>query len=186
MLTSNLVSLRPLEAEDLDFLYELENDPAVWAVSDTLVPVSRFTLRQYLSSASADFFEVRQLRLVLEETATGAAAGTVDIFGFEPLHQRAGIGITVLARYRRRGLAQAALALLVPYARQVLRLHQLHCTIAADNRASLRLFRQAGFRRVGVRQAWLRGPGGWLDAVEMQLLLPGEPAGEGRPVSRPG
>lgn len=177
MLTSDLVSLRPLEAEDLDFLYALENDPSVWAVSDTLVPVSRFALRQYLSHAGADFFEVRQLRLVLEETATREAVGTLDIFGFEPLHQRAGIGITVLARHRRRGFAQAALALAVPYARQVLRLHQLHCTIAADNPASLRLFRQAGFRRVGVRRAWLRGPNGWLDAVEMQRLMASDQPG---------
>ncbi|AII52616.1 GNAT family N-acetyltransferase [Hymenobacter sp. APR13] len=171
MLRSDLVFLRPLEADDLDFLYALENDPAVWSVSDTLAPVSRYTLRQYLDSAAADFHEVRQLRLVLCGTATGAAVGTVDIFGFEPLHQRAGVGIVVLPEHRRHGYAQAALALLLPYARQVLQLHQLHCTIAADNAASLELFAAAGFRTVGTRQQWLRRPGGWQDAVEMQQLL---------------
>ncbi|WBO83467.1 GNAT family N-acetyltransferase [Hymenobacter yonginensis] len=171
MLRSDLVFLRPLEADDLDFLYALENDPAVWSVSDTLAPVSRYTLRQYLDSAAADFHEVRQLRLVLCATATGAAVGTVDIFGFEPLHQRAGVGIVVLAAHRRQGYAQAALQLLPPYARQVLRLHQLHCTIAADNTASLALFAAAGFHTVGTRQQWLRRADGWHDAVEMQLLL---------------
>ncbi|UYZ62930.1 GNAT family N-acetyltransferase [Hymenobacter weizhouensis] len=171
MLTSDFICLRPLEDDDLEFLYALENDPSVWGVSDTLAPVSRHVLRQYLDSAAADFFEVRQLRLVIEETRTRQALGTLDIFGFEPLHQRAGIGITVLASHRRRGVARAALGLVVPYARQVLRLHQLHCTIGADNRASLRLFRAAGFWRVGVRREWLRTESGWQDAVEMQLLL---------------
>jgi diamine N-acetyltransferase len=171
MLHSDLVFLRPLEAEDLDFLYALENDPGVWGVSDTLVPVSRHTLRQYLDHAAADFHEVRQLRLVLCATATGEAVGTVDVFGFEPLHQRAGVGLMVLARHRRRGYARAALDLLLPYARQVLRLHQLHCTIAADNPASQRLFRVAGFRRVGLRREWLRTASGWQHAVEMQCLL---------------
>lgn len=171
MLRSDLVFLRPLETEDLDFLYALENDPSVWSVSDTLAPVSRHTLRQYLDSAAADFHEVRQLRLVLCATAAGAAVGTVDIFGFEPLHQRAGVGITVLAEHRRHGYAQAALELLRPYARQVLRLHQLHCTIAADNAASLHLFAAAGYARIGVRREWLRTAEGWQDAVEMQLLL---------------
>ncbi|MET4108649.1 GNAT family protein [Hymenobacter sp. UYP22] len=171
MLRSDLIFLRPLEAEDLEFLYALENDPSVWGVSDTLVPVSRHTLRQYLDSAAADFFEVRQLRLVIGEVATGTAVGTLDIFGFEPLHQRAGVGITILARHRQQGYAQAALALLLPYARHVLRLHQLFCTIAADNGASLRLFRGAGFTEVGVRRQWLRTAQGWQDAVEFQRLL---------------
>jgi len=171
MLHSDLVFLRPLEAEDLDFLYALENDSSVWGVSDTLAPVSRYTLRQYLDHAATDFHEVRQLRLVLCTTATGEAVGTVDVFGFEPLHQRAGVGIMVLAYHRRRGYAQAALKLFLPYARQVLRLHQLHCTIAADNTASQRLFRAVGFRRVGVRREWLRTADGWQHAVEMQHLL---------------
>ena len=171
MLQSDLIRLRPLEADDLDFLYQLENDPAVWGVSDTLAPVSRHVLRQYLDNAAVDFFEVRQLRLVLEDLATGAAVGTLDLFGFEPLHQRAGVGITVLASHRRRGYARAALELLQPYARQVLRLHQLFCTIGADNEASLQLFEAAGFARVGVRREWLRTAEGWQDAVEMQRLL---------------
>ena len=171
MLRSDLVFLRPLEAEDLEFLYALENDPAVWSVSDTLAPVSRHTLRQYLDNAAADFHEVRQLRLVLCATATQEAVGTVDLFGFEPLHQRAGVGVMVLTRHQRQGYARAALELLRPYARQVLRLHQLHCTVAADNAASLHLFEAAGYTRVGVRLEWLRTADGWQNAVEMQQLL---------------
>jgi diamine N-acetyltransferase len=32
-----MVSLRALEPDDLDFLFNLENDPEIWGVSDTLV-----------------------------------------------------------------------------------------------------------------------------------------------------
>ncbi|WP_188556076.1 GNAT family N-acetyltransferase [Hymenobacter glacieicola] len=171
MLSSDLIFLRPLEADDLDFLYALENDPSVWGVSDTLAPVSRHVLRQYLDSAAADFFEVRQLRLIICDTGSRAAVGTLDIFGFEPLHQRAAVGITVQREFRRRGYARAALALLVPYARQVLRLHQVYCTISVANRASIQLFTAAGFAPVGVRKEWLRTAQGWQNALEMQLLL---------------
>ncbi|TGD81327.1 GNAT family N-acetyltransferase [Hymenobacter wooponensis] len=171
MLSSDLVFLRPLEAEDLDFLYALENDPAVWGVSDTLAPISRYTLRQYLDNAGADFQEVRQLRLVLCRQDIKIAVGTLDIFDFNPLHQRAGVGITVLGQYRRQGYARAALDLLLPYARQVLRLHQLYCTIAVNNLASVALFKVAGFKKVGVRREWLRTAEGWQDVLEMQHLL---------------
>ena len=141
------MTLRALEPDDLEFLYALENDRHIWGVSDTLAPVSRHALREYLAHATADFFEVRQLRLVLE--AEGQAVGVVDLFGFEPLHQRAGVGITVLAAARQKGYARQALELLKIHARDVLRLHQIYATVGADNRASLALFRAAGFRRGG-------------------------------------
>jgi len=171
MLQFDTVLLRALEDSDLDFLYALENDPAIWAVSDTLAPVSRFTLRQYLANASADFHEVRQLRLIICSTVNERAVGALDLFNFEPLHQRAGVGITVLASERRRGYAQAALTLLLDYAGRHLRLHQLYCTIAASNEASLTLFQAAGFQYVGIRREWLRTASGWQDAMEMQYII---------------
>ncbi|OUJ75232.1 GNAT family N-acetyltransferase [Hymenobacter crusticola] len=171
MLQSATVLLRALEDSDLEFLYALENDPAIWSVSDTLAPISRYTLRQYLANSTADFHEVRQLRLIICSADNSQPVGVIDLFNFEPLHQRAGVGITVLAAERRRGYAQAALGLLLEYAGQHLRLHQLHCTISADNQASLLLFQAAGFREVGVRYEWLRTASGWEDAIEMQHII---------------
>ena len=163
--------LRALEPDDLDFLYALENDPAIWGVSDTLAPVSRHALREYLAHASADLYVVRQLRLVITTDIGTPAIGVVDLFDLDPLHQRAGVGITILAQERRHGYARQALALLQHHAHQVLRLHQLYATVPSDNPGSMRLFRAAGFRRVGTRRAWLRTATGWQDAVEWQCLL---------------
>jgi diamine N-acetyltransferase len=163
--------LRALEPDDLEFLYALENDPDIWGVSDTLVPVSRHALREYLEHARADFYVVRQLRLVITTEIGSPAVGVVDLFGLDPLHQRAGVGITILAGARRQGHARQALEHLKKYAREVLRLHQIYATVGSDNRASLKLFRAAGFRRVGLRQDWLRTAQGWADAVEWQCVL---------------
>ena len=163
--------LRALEPDDLEFLYALENDSDIWGVSDTLAPVSRHALREYLAHASADFYVVRQLRLVITTEIGSPAVGVVDLFDYDPLHQRAGVGITILAAARRYGYARQALELLKNYALDVLRLHQIYATVGADNAASLRLFRGAGFRRVGVRHGWLRTAQGWADAVEWQCLL---------------
>ncbi|RZK14967.1 MAG: N-acetyltransferase [Hymenobacter sp.] len=165
--------LRALEPDDLEFLFALENDPVLWAASDVLpAPVSRHALREYLRHAAASLAEAGQMRLIISSDEN-EAVGTLDLYDYSPLHQRAGVGITVLHRERRRGYAQQALAQLLPYAREALRLHQLYCTIAAGNRASISLFKKAGFRRVGVRHEWLltTAPAGWENAVEMQLLL---------------
>lgn len=165
------ISLRALEPDDLKFLFALENDPGIWGVSDTLAPVSWHALREYLAHATADFYVVRQLRLVITTAIGSPAVGVVDLFNYDPLHQRAGVGITVLASERRHGYAQQALELLKKHAREVLRLHQIYATVTADNQPSMRLFQAAGFRRVGTRQAWLRTAQGWADAVEWQCLL---------------
>ena len=165
------MQLRALEPDDLEFLYALENDSDIWAVSDTLAPVSRHALREYLQHASADFHAVRQVRLVITTEIGSPAVGIVDLFDYDPLHQRAGVGITILAGQRRYGYACQALELLKDHARNVLRLHQIYATVATDNAVSLRLFAAVGFRRVGTRQAWLRTATGWQDAVEWQCLL---------------
>ncbi len=168
-----MVFLRALEPEDLDFLFALENDPELWAVSDVLpAPISRQALRDYLQHAAASLAEVGQMRLIISSQA-GEAVGTLDLFEYSALHQRAGVGITIRHQERRRGYAQAALAQLLPYARQALRLHQLYCTVAVNNQASISLFEKAGFRHVGVRHEWLRDTtsSGWINAVEMQLIL---------------
>ena len=165
------VYLRALEPEDLDFLFALENDADIWGVSDTVAPVSRHALRAYLSHASADFYVVRQLRLVVTTEIDSRPVGVVDLFDYDALHLRAGVGITILAAERRHGYAQQALELLKNHARRVLRLHQLYATVGAANEPSLRLFRAAGFRQVGTRHQWLRTPSGWDDAVEWQCLF---------------
>ena len=170
-----MVTLRALEPDDLEFLFQLENDPALWAVSDVLpAPVSRHALREYLRHAAASLAEAGQMRLIISDEES-QPVGTLDLFDYSALHQRAGVGITVLASARRRGHAQAALAQLLPYAQRALRLHQVYCTVAATNVASLSLFEKAGFRRVGERQDWLREntPAGWINAVELQIILSG-------------
>ena len=163
--------LRALEPDDLEFLYALENDPDIWGMSDTLAPVSRHALREYLEHASADFYAVRQMRLVITAAIGSPAVGVVDLFDFEPLHLRAAVGITIMACERRHGYARQALELLKNHARHTLRLHQIYATVGSENPASLRLFRAAGFRRVGIRHGWLRTAHNWADAVEWQCLL---------------
>ena len=57
------------------------------------------------------------------------------------------------------------------YCRSTLGLHQLWCNVGADNTASLRLFRSAGFAEVGIKREWQRTPDGYADELLMQRIL---------------
>lgn len=98
--------------------------------------------------------------------------GTIDLFEYDPLHGRAGIGILIYDRNDRcRGYAGDAVGTLCRYARERLRMHQLWCSVGADNEASLRLFRGLGFREIGRKRDWLWTPDGYGDEIMLQKIL---------------
>ena len=82
------IRLRAMEPEDLDVLYQIENNQKLWDVGTTNVPYSRYALQNYIVSQTNDIFADRQLRLMIENEE-GQTIGIIDIINFEPQHQRA-------------------------------------------------------------------------------------------------
>lgn len=169
-LKSEHIYLRALEPTDLDFLYTLENDTGIWQVSNTSTPYARHVLQQYLEQAAADIYTVKQLRLLICDHQH-QRVGAIDLFDFEPTHQRAGLGITIAGPFRQQHFATEALQVMVLYCQEQLLLHQVYCSIASTNSGSLRLFHKAGFVPVGTRREWLRTVNGWQDTIEFQKIL---------------
>lgn len=171
MLENDSIVLRAVEPEDIDFLYQCENSTQLWRYGSTTVPYSRFAIKQYIADAQNDIYTTKQLRLMICRKDTGAAIGTIDLFDFDPYHLRAAVGIAVLGdENQRHGFATQSLQLLIGYCFDFLHLHQLYCSVAADNAASLRVFEKAGFTQCGQRKEWLKSANGYIDEIEMQLI----------------
>ena len=166
----NLCRLRALEPEDLDAMYGWENDTDSWRESGTVAPFSRHVLSRLINEQQFDIYATRQMRLVIE-SRDGEAVGAVDLFEFDPQNLRAGVGIIIAPPYRKQGYALDALHTLERYVREVLRMHQLWCSIGADNEASLALFKRAGYAECGRRKEWLLTQTGTIDEVLMQKIL---------------
>ena len=91
-LEAPLCRLRALEPQDVDLLYVWENDVEVWRVSGTIAPLSYERLQRFVEEQNYDLNASRQVRFIVE--VEGRAVGTVDIFDFEPQHQRFGLGVS--------------------------------------------------------------------------------------------
>jgi diamine N-acetyltransferase len=170
-LKGDKVWLRALEPSDIDEVFQWENDTSIWHLSNTIAPYSRFVLEQYLAEAHQDIFTAKQLRLVIS-LPEGKAVGCIDLFDFDPLHQRAGVGILIAEpQDRGKGYASDSLGLLIRYCRETIHLHQLYCHITCDNESSLKLFTHMGFEVCGTRKEWLREKSGWKDESMLQLIL---------------
>lgn len=168
--TEKHITLRALEPEDLDFLFTIENNETFWEVSHTQTPFSRFILKQYLENAHLDIYEVKQLRLLIEENNTKERVGMVDLFDFNPQHKRAGIGILVSKKFQQKGYASKALQLIIPYAFSYLNLHQLYANIIADNKKSLALFEKHNFKQIGIKKDWIFFNGVYKNELLFQLI----------------
>ena len=167
-LNGEQIYLRALEPSDLDFLYELENNTAIWEVSGTTTPYSRHTLQKYLENAHRDIYEVKQLRFCIVNLGH-AVLGFIDLFEFDPRHRRAGLGIVILEeQHRNKGLGAEAIGLVCNYAFRVLDLHQLYAHVLEDNAASMQLFRKMGFENSGTRKEWILSNGTYKNEVLFQ------------------
>ncbi len=163
------IYLRALEPEDLEFLYQLENNPEVWEISGTTAPYSKHVLKQYLENTHRDIYDVKQLRLCICNTKD-IVIGLVDLFDFDPKNRRAGIGIILVEGERDKGVGAETLLLICDYAFSVLDVRQLYANVTLDNEKSLYLFRKLGFEQVGVKKDWIFFNGHYKDEVLFQKI----------------
>lgn len=164
------IKLRALEPQDLEFLYNTENNESFWEVSHTQTPFSKFLLKQYLENAHLDIYQTKQLRLIIEENSSKKQIGMIDLFDFNPQHKRAGVGILITQKFQQKGYAAEALKLLIQYSFSTLNLHQLYANITEDNKKSLALFRKHNFKEVGLKKDWIFSNGKFKNELLFQLI----------------
>ncbi|MEI7596203.1 MAG: GNAT family protein [Bacteroidota bacterium] len=166
------VLLRAMEPADIELLYIWENDSEIWRVSNTIVPFSRATLEKYIESAESDIYEIKQLRLMIQSfSSNNETVGAIDIFDFDPVNCRAGVGVLIGEKANREnGYATDALRLLIDYCFGTLNLKQIYCNILTDNTASLSLFEKFNFEKTGLKKSWVRQDGIWKDEYMLQLI----------------
>jgi len=169
LLENNEIYLRALEPEDLDALYRWENDTEIWQHGSTITPYSRFSLHNYLNnSLTQDIFQSHQLRLIIGGRLNHKLLGTIDLYDFDPIHSRAGVGLLIDKNYRRQNIGFQALNLMWEYATRILNLQQLYAYIPKNNEPSYRLFLKCGFVESGLLESWLKTNSGFEDVWIMQ------------------
>lgn len=152
-LKGDKVYLRATEPSDVDAIYEWENDPQHWLVSNTITPYSHHQIQTFIENDN-DIFATHQMRLMIVNSED-QLVGCIDLYDFDPKNHRVGIGLLIDQEYRGQGYGSEALSLAVDYCFEMLDVHGLHADILASNASSRKLFEANGFQMSGVRKAWL-------------------------------
>ncbi len=169
-LKNDIIRLRALEPADVPFLYAMENDSSVWNAGSNIQPFSSKTLRDYIDAQQGDVYADKQLRLVACLNDSETPVGLVDLYDFSPRHLHAWVAVMTDLKHREKGIASMALALLADYAFNFLHLRMLMAMVAADNQASIQLFKSAGYVQCGVFPNYYLRTSSAVDAICFQLL----------------
>lgn len=170
-LENSEIKLRALEPEDLEILYQWENETELWIHGNTLSPYSKLALREYINETQQyDIFHSKQLRMMIGCKKDGATIGTVDLYDYDIRSGRAGIGILIDKAYRNKGFALKTLELMKYYAFDFLHLHQLYAYIGVSNLSSLKVFDNAGYNPIGILKDWIKFKEQYEDVLVVQLI----------------
>jgi diamine N-acetyltransferase len=164
------IYLRAMEPKDLDFLYDLENNPEIWEISGTTSPYSKHVLQLYLENAHKDIYEVKQLRLCICNLK-GSVLGLIDLFDFDPKNLRVGMGIIVDQKLdRNKGVGTEAVQILTNYAFLALGMRQVYVNVLEENLPSIHLFSKLGFEKVGIKKDWIYANGAFKNEILFQKI----------------
>lgn len=155
------VVLRPLRAEDVERVAEIQSEPGVarwWGAPDEA--------------------ELRRQAEGRDEAKAFAVESAGELVGLiqyqeenEPDFRHAGIDVFLAERAQGRGLGTEAVRTLARYLIEERGYYRLTIDSAADNTAAIRAYEKVGFRPVGhMREYWRSPDGTWRDGLLMDLL----------------
>ena len=146
MLKGEHIFLRKLQITDVDFIYNWENNPANWPVSNTKQPFTKEEIIEFVKSEQNIFLN-NQIRFVICLNQNEHLVGCIDLFEFNAKSKTVGIGILIAEKkYRNKGYATEALRLLIDYCRNELKIVYAFCNIFKENTTSISLFEKCGFQ----------------------------------------
>ena len=155
------VTLRPVEAADVERLTEILREPEV----------ARWWGRW-------DAERVRKELLEDDETAVFAIEADGEVIGLiqyyeetDPDYRHAGIDVTLATAWHDRGYGTEAVRVLARHLFEERGHHRLTIDPSATNERAIRAYEKVGFRPVGLMRRYERAPDGtWRDGLLMDML----------------
>lgn len=139
-------SLRLLKKTDINFLFEIENNPKNKKFNKHLSAPSRQLLKAYIENAQSEISVYNQIRFVVENK--NIQIGLIDLFDYDPIKKNAGVGIIIKSEFRNKNFGSNALKIIIDYSFQKLDLIFLFANIKSKNKHSVKLFEKFGFIQI--------------------------------------
>ena len=146
-IAGELVTLRPLSADDAEAMWEMVNDPEGNDLTDT---VATFTFEQIREWCASRADQDERLDLAIVENASGACAGEAVLNEFDGATETANFRIALRGpAWYGRGLGTEAARLIVAHGLESVGLQGITLGVLARNDRAKRSYEKVGFRPTG-------------------------------------
>jgi aminoglycoside 6'-N-acetyltransferase len=162
-LRGELVTLRPLRADDRPALVAVLSDPTVAEWWDS----------RGAEVSAAELLADDPTVTVFAIEVDGELAGSIQYAEeLEPDYRHAGIDVFMSSRFQGRGIGTDAVRTVAHYLLEVRGHHRLTIDPAAANDRAIHVYEKVGFKPVGVMRRYERGRDGTFhDGLLMDLLV---------------
>lgn len=169
-LETERLNLRPMEAGDLDFVFEHFSDPQVHKYLFDAEPTTTMSLAEEIVGFYADPAKTRCNRWVLVLKETGEPVGTCGFHRWFRMYSRAEIGYDLRPAHRGKGLMTEALTAAIAVGFDKMRLNRIEALIYVENTRSIAILERLGFTNEGALRDFFQLDGRFYDHVSMSLL----------------
>jgi diamine N-acetyltransferase len=163
---NNLITLRPLEREDLRFVHTLDNNAVVMRYWFEEPFVSFDELVEIYQRHTHDQSE----RRFIVANAESIPVGLVELVEINLIHRHAEFQIIIAPGQQGRGYAKQATQMAIDYAFQVLNLHKLSLYVDKENTKAIHIYTQLGYAPEGTLREEFFVNGAYRDAIRMCIL----------------
>lgn len=170
-LSDGRIGLRKWREADVECIRLAGTDPRI--PKGTTVPAT-FTPAEGLAFIHRQWSRVESgegVSQAVVEFDSDRAIGLIWV-ALRPQRHVGGLGYWIVPPARGRGVATAAVRLVIPWALDALRLRRLESWVEPDNLPSQRALRSAGFQQEGRLRNFLTVDGGSSDALVFSVIAP--------------
>lgn len=142
------VDLCAVSEDDVDFLRETVNDPAVWPTIGARTPVTEKQEQEWYEEHASD--DDGNVNFVV--AVDGDAAGSLGVHGVDDVDGSAELGIFLAEDYWANGYGTEAGRLATDYAFDQHRRHRVVARVFEGNEASARVWEKLGYELEGTHR----------------------------------
>jgi len=168
------VGFRPVEAEDLEAMRELRNDPSTWAALTSVGMISKADQEGWFASLQKAkdkaYFACFEVESTYPIIAQGDFIGIIRCDEMDGLNRSVRIGADVMPEKRGRGWGTKIYHALLRFCFAEWNHHKVWLMVLDDNDVAIRLYKGVGFREDGLMRQAVYRDGRYKDYIVMSLL----------------
>ena len=161
------ISLHPATADDVDFIVDIDTNPALWLIEDEIEIDKNKVKNDIEERIGSDWYKYFIVRL---NDTQQTPIGYVSIWHYIIRRKSWEIGYYISREYRKQGYCYEAVSALLKYAFEDYGAHRVVAMCSSRNEASWRIIEKAGMIREGVFREELPCNDKWVDQLFYAIL----------------